>query len=371
MSEAATSTATGVNLATIVREYITSLQTRPTDGTTPNQFETEQRFLERACVLLETVRKTGDNVTESYLKGMIQEHLGKGQAYTTAYQQAQKTLEGTVESEEVDEDSDKAKERKKQSYPKIMASEVSEVITRYEQAQPKDTFSEREIVIILKHYDKLPSSYSYFIKLKYSGIFDRVSTKRNQGSLYTAESIKRFLTTMNDLVYLTDKERHNLAREFQILSWQISSLIEHESVRKYFSNLFDLLDIKYHTQIIVYKPEDYDAIIAAMRNLVNNKYLSGVKEATRSKASKGDAATNGRAEQTNAPKPDGNGNGTLLDFSGIEQHLGLTKGTIVGKPLQDKVERLLGDPEMPEKGDPGYSVKKVDRLRGKILALIK
>ena len=108
-----------------------------------------------------------------------------------------------------------------------------------------------------------------------------------------------------------------------------------------------------------------------MRNLVNNKYLSGVKEATRSKASKGDAATNGRAEQTNAPKPDGNGNGTLLDFSGIEQHLGLTKGTIVGKPLQDKVERLLGDPEMPEKGDPGYSVKKVDRLRGKILALIK
>jgi len=370
MSEATTPTATGVNLATIVREYITSLQTQPTDGTTPNQFDAEQRFLERACVLLETVRKAGDNATEAYLKNVIQEHLGKGQAYTTAYQQAQKTLEGAVEEEKVEEN-DKDKGRKKHSYPEIIASEVSEVITRYETAQPKDTFSEREIIIILKHYDNLPSSYSYFIKLKYSGIFERVSTRRNMGSLYTAESIKRFLTTINDLVYLNDKERHNLAREFQILSWQVSKLIEHESVGRYFSNLFDLLDIKYHTLIIVYKPEDYNAIVAAMRKLVDGKYLSGVKEAIRSKAIKDDTATGRKAKQTNAPKPDGNGNGTLLDFSGIEQHLGLAKGTIVGKPIQDRVERLLGDPEMPEKGDPGYPTPKVERLKSKILALVK
>lgn len=368
MGEETNPTGTSVNLGTIVREYVGQLQ-QAADSTQLDQFGSEQRFLERLCVFLDVARKQKDSEAEAYLKGVIQERLKKGNSYVAIYQQAQKTLDGVVEEAQVDE-APQNEGKKKHDYPKIIPSEVSEVISRYEQAQPQDTFSEREIIIILKHYEKLPSSYNYFKKLKYSGVFNRVSMRRNKGSLYTAESIQRFLTTINDLIYFTDKDRNGLARELHILSWQVSKLMEHESVGKYFKNLFYLLEINHDTQMIVYKAKDHDEIVTAMHKLVDSDYLKGVREATRPKSGADTGKVRTDKKGSVASKASGNGNGALLDFSGIEVHLGLTKGTIVGKPVQDKVERLLGMPQTPEKGDPGYPTAKVDKLKDRILALI-
>ncbi len=352
MSEETTSTGTSVNLGTIVKEYLTSIEAKQGTDNTP-QFDSEKGFLERACVLLDLARKQKDEPTEAYLKEVIQERLNKGNNYVAAYQQAQKTLDGVVEEAQVDETSNGKK--KARGYPETVSSEVSEVISRYEQAQPQDTFSERDIIIILKYNNKLPDNYSIFSKIRLGRCFDVVKVVKNK-PMYSAESIRRFIEVIEDYSYSGNVLRMNICRNLGLLTSQASKLINHESIKKYFTNLFDLLEIKYKEPVFVYKTKDYDTIISEMRKLVDSNYLKGVKEATTPKEAKA--------------KISGNGNGALLDFSGIETHLGLTKGPIVGKPVQDRIERLLGMPQTPEKGDPGYSLAKVNKLRERILALI-
>ncbi len=321
--------------------------------------ELEQRILSEGVELLATARKANDQPAVDYLTSLLQQHISKGEQYFQAYQSALTVL-NPIQTAEVPKEVEDQKKPNKHNYgyPKLTDSEISTIVGDYK-SNPKEWYSEKELVAILKHNNKLPYYNIFKSQIKVQKLIKSRIT-RLQGVEYKRESIENFLDVMKDYSFVETNVRDSISSRLRVVNWKVYAYLEHPSLAKYVKSLNDLFGASSRKAVFVYKTDSYEKLVELMKDLVDSTENVG-KDAPASEAVK--------TKKPRKPKAS-NGNGVLLDWSGIEKHFGLGPGVIVGTDRQDKIEDILGSPEVPKDGQPGYLASVVESKRKRILAII-
>lgn len=322
--------------------------------------ELEQKVLSEGVELLATARKANDQPAIGYLSSLLKTHLDKGHNYSNAYQSALTALNPPPETLEVDGIPKKPK-KAYHLYPELNDDEISAIVEEYK-TSPKEWYSEKELVAILKHNKKLPTINSFRLEIKALKLINKI--RENRQTFYQRESIDAFLKTIDGYAFVDGAIRDEISREIKTLNWKIYKIFEHPSLQSYVKNVESLFGKKSENRVSwLYKVDSYEKLIQLMKKLVETQGVENHGKAQ----SKPDEAP--KAKRPRKPKPS-NGNGVLLDWAGIEKHFDLKSGTIVGTDLQDQIEDILGSPEVPKDGSPGYPESLLEKKRNAIIKLL-